>query len=423
MRKTILSVLVMLIIFVFNGCTPDLTKRYQRLLPPGTIPGGGHIKISTFTLDIPPSPSKNSLFRMSPEGQAAFIEAIGKKTSSIGTLLKSLGGNIGTSKKSGDIIDLTKFKKRVVFSVEKQTFGGLEIGPADRIDQLLIDLSILQNAVFVSWDKFETKYETVDLGKITSTQEFNLGLEIPIKNPDVNTTIGAKQGLTEEILLRQRYVELTGRLDKKNAHLYQQGVMGIDLAGNFSVDFTIEIDQDSIASATVTSLKNLWKGSIPNNGKDIQISFLELIYPNFSTPISCGLVSKYSLRHVEKNGRTIIEGDDVVKFIRGGSNQPNTIELVRKEELKVRVFYIVTDIDPKSKKPSKNSFILHLHRFDKMPIYFFDYENAKSFLDWLQLTKNLTVGDYKIILPMLPQDKPLGKNDIPNLYVKGEFLN
>jgi hypothetical protein len=387
------------------------------------ISEGGHIEISTFTLDIPPSPSKNSLLQMSPEGQAAFIKAIGEKTSSVGTLLKSLGGNIGTSKKAGDIIDLTKFKKRVVFSVEKRTFADPGIGPADRIDQLLIELSNLQNASFVSWDKFETKYETVDLGKITSTQEFNLGLEIPIKDPDVNTTIGGKQGLSEEVLLRQRYVELTGRLDNKNARLYQQGVMGIDLAGNFSVDFTIEIDQNSIASATVTSLKNLWNGSNPNNAKDIQISFFELKYSEISTPISCDLVSKYSLRHVEKNEHTIIEGDDVVKFIKG-TNPQKTIELVRKEELRVRVFYIVTNIDINCMIPSPNGYILHLYRYEKRPLCFFDYENAKSFLDWLRKLRstnnnNLTVGDYVIWMP----HRPLGTNDIPNLYVKGYFLN
>ena len=419
MRKTILSVLVILIIFVFYGCNSKLTKRYLRLLPHGS--GNGLVEISTFTLDIPPSPSKNSLLQISPQGQAAFIEAIGEKTSSIGTLLKSLGGNIGPSKKSGDIIDLTKFKKRVVFSVQKKTFDGRWIGSADRIDQLLIKLTNLKNAAFISWDKFETKYETVDLGKITSTKGFNLGLEIPITNPDVTTTIGGNQGLSEEVLLRQRYVELTGRLENKNAYLYQQGFMGIDLAGNFIVDFTIEIDQGSIVSVTVTSLKNLWNGSSPNSEKDVQISFLELKYPNFSTtPISCDLVSKYSLRHVEKNGHTIIEGDDVVKFIKG-TTPSKKVELVKKEELRVRVFYIVTNIDKNKDETSEKGYKLHLHRFDKdkLPIYFFDYENAKSFLYWLWSTKNLTVGDYGIWMP----HRPLETNDIPNLYVKGKFLN
>jgi hypothetical protein len=419
MRKIILilSVFVMLIIFVLNGCTPSLTKRYQRLLPPG--PGNRHIEISTFTLDIPPSPGKNSLLQMSPEGQAAFIEAIGKKTSSVGTLLKSLGGNIGTSKKDGDIIDLTKFKKRVVFSVEKRALAGLGIGPADRVDQLLIKLSNLQKAAFISWDKFETKYETVDLGKITSAQEFNLGLEIPIKKPGINTSIGATQGLSEEILLRQRYVELTGRLENNEAYLYQQGVMGIDLAGNFSVDFTIEIDQGSIAWSIVTSLENLWNGPNPNNAKDIQISFVKLKYPNFSTPIRCDLAYEYSIRHVEKNGHTIIEGDDVVRFIKGTNHQTKTIELVREEDLRARVFYIVTNIDINNNTTSQSGFILHLYRYETKPLCFFDYENAKSFLDWLRSTKNLTVGDYVIQM----QYRPLGTNDIPNLYIKGKFLN
>jgi hypothetical protein len=426
MKRTVLWIVMILIIFVSNSCGPHLTKRYKQMNIDKTIYDDGSVKISALVLDIPPTAREISILQMSPEGQAAFITEIGKRTNSIGELLKSLGENIGSPKKDEDIIDLTQFKKRVVFSVEKQVFDEKKtnIELADRIDQLLTKLSNLNNAKFVSWDKFETKYEAVDLGKITNTQNSSLGLEIPFKFSGESTPskaiIGASKNLTEEVLLRQRYIVLTGSLDKQSACLYQQGVMGIDLAGNFSVDFTIEANSDETKLDRFISIKNLWKGpGIPNDANDIQISFSRLKYPISSNPISCDLTCDYSIRHVVKNGHTIIEGDDVVIYRRGKAKLINNkVTLVRNDELAVRVFRIAT---------KTGGYLLHLKRSGTtMPLHFFDFQNAKSFLEWLQCLKSKTVGDYEIWRlegPNNPNNRSITEQDILDLEIKGDFLN
>jgi hypothetical protein len=418
MKKIIMVVLPFLIISLFNACPPHLTRRYHSITIEPIQDNNDLVKIATFTIDIPSSAKKSSLMQLSPEGQAAFINGVVRETYSVETFLKFLGANIGNPKESGDIIDLTVFKKRVVFSVEKQTFEKSNIRLADRIDQLLIKMSNLKGAKFLSWDKFETKYETVDIGKITNTQGYNLGLEVPFKKPDVNVSLGVNQNLYEEVMLRQRYVELSGLLEEKNASLYQQGVTGIDLAGNFSVDFKIKADSDESKLHPILLLKNLGKHSKPNDAKDIQISFLKIKYPTSSKPIICDLEYLYSLRHVEKNGDTLIEGDDVVKFIRSRNNA-KPIELVGAEELRVRVFYIVTNKDVKSNSYSKNGYRLHLKRFNKIVICFSDYQNAKNFLDWLKISKNLTISGYDIWLT----HRSMEKEDISSLYIQGKNLN
>ena len=347
MKKKLGFTILISSIFFFLGCSSQYTKRFHSITVTPIQENCNFVQVSAFTIDAPSAASKSTLLQLSPEGQAAFIKEIGKTIYNAETLLKLLGKNIG-SKKTGNIIDLTKFKKRVVFSVEKCTLKKckkqiIEIKPADRIDQLLIKLSNLKNAVFVSWDKFDTKYETVDLGKISNTQSFNLDLEIPIKAPELTAKTGIGQNLNEEVLLRQRYVVLSGHLQKENAILSQQGVTGIDLAGNFSIDFTIIADSDPSKQHTVLSLSNLWKGPTPNKPKEIAVSFRRIKYAISSDPISCDLDLHYSFRHVTKFGNTISEADDVITLYRCHDNNEKKIELIGKSELRVRFFYIAAN--------------------------------------------------------------------------------
>jgi hypothetical protein len=424
-RKLGITFMVLSTLF-FLSCSAKYTKRYHSIIIEPVKDNCHLVKVSTFTMGVPSSARNITLLQLSPQGQAAFIKALENNVNNSETLLEVLGKNVGSSPKSRDIIDLTTFRKRVVFSVEKQTFTGPEItvGPADRLDQLLINLSQLKGAKFVSWDKFETKYETVDLGKISNTQGFELGIDIPIKSPEISTSTGISQSLSEEVLLRQRYVALSGRLYETEANLYQQGVSGIDLAGNFSVDFLIKAEVDESKPHTVISLKNLWKGSNPNENKAIGISFLKIKYPKSSQPVTCNLDFYYSLRHVKKYGDTISEADDIVTLIRCHDNGTQQVELIGKNELRVRVYYIVTHKDVKTGSPSPNGYRLYI----KGPgqgtneICFADYNSAASFLQWLRLSKSVTIGKYEIGLPTKPE-RLMVEEDIPFLYVYGENLN
>jgi len=220
--------------------TPELTRRYAGIRPDE---GASRMRavVSMFSLPVL-SPGSRSMFDLGSSGQTAFINVARDRTSSMPDFVEALGTHIpGTP--AGPGIDATRLHRRVVFSLSPE---GL--GPADRIDRLLLTLTLTSPTYgsspawrFASWNRFTTRYETIELGDIGLSRKREIGVslgDLPAGSAGAEIGASTKLGrnLEEELELRQRYVAATGTLSDHSASIYQEGVVGIDLTGNSSID-------------------------------------------------------------------------------------------------------------------------------------------------------------------------------------------
>jgi hypothetical protein len=416
---------LVLLLVLSIGCGVKFTKRYHTISVTPVRENCKLARISTFAMDVPHTSKTSSLMRLSAQGQAALIRELGMDETKSESLLKLLGSNFGSKTQSTDIIDKTTFNKRVVFSVEKQAFDTptMKIGLADRIERLAVKFSGLKGAEFKSWDKFETQYETVDLGNISNTRSTSSSFTYLAGSTEVITP-GIDNSLTEEVSLKRRYVVLGGHLEKTSAHLYQQGATGIDLAGNFNVDFVIKAESDAKKMQSVVTFNNLWSGADANKGDNVTSSFKQMKYAKSSEPISCSLDFYYSLRHVLKYAETISEADDEVELIRCHDASNQVMELVGRHELTVKVYSISIHKKAKEDKQSKERHLLRLKGGgnEVKDICFQNHDGAESFLRWLKASKSLTVGRYSLQVTANPI-RPLTTDDIPSMFILEKELN
>lgn len=422
MKQGMLLLLVLAALACAGCPSPLLTSRYASV-EFGALPADSDaVRVSAFVLDVPAAPAKGILFELGPQAQGTLVRELAGKTESIEAFLAALLGGGKEDGEGGGRFDLTRFRKRVVFSVEKKiSAAGTGIGPADRVSELKVVLDLPQRARFLSWNRFETKYESVDLGKIGATQSSQVGISATLTPkgslvPE-GIPVGAEfgRGMSEEVLLKQRYVSLSGALAPQEARLYQQGAVGIDLAGNFFIDldlqFTGEIRTDRVVMVGSLRSKGAWTPA-----EKIQVEFKTLTYAASPDPVACDLKVDYILRHVLGKDDTIIEGDDLVRFLRGtGKDQ---FELLRASELRAAT-YAVRALRLHDGTTSSDGFRLHLAGYREAPLHFAGYSMARAFLDWLKETRPARVGPFTLEL----DGKLLDVRDIPGLEIEVVSLN
>jgi hypothetical protein len=440
-------IVVFFLIFAW-GCTlhPELTRRYKDAQWGPT--GEDYVTVSAFTLDAPPADKpKNLLMQLSPQGQASLVKEIGERTQ--GKPAKEFLDQLAApaDHQGSDVVwDKTAFKKRIVFAVEKKP--GLRgdkpiVGLADRINELVVTLKMCEvsDAEFASWDRFDTHYDTVDLGKVSRTQSSTaeLGMTIGPGQPGpatVNPKISETRSLQEETPLKPRYIVLSGRIDrdKQQAMLREEGVAGIDLAGTFSVDFDIRAKHAQTEHSRVAVIGPL---SVEGKGDPVEpgavkISFSWVKYKKTADPIRCRLSYDYTLRHVVGEERELVEGLQSVSYLRGSSPaaaSPNDfIHLVDYRELLATVYTIAV-----GRVHGGQGKRLALMEDDQKILYFPSYDSAKNFLKWIKAKQTLTVAKYKLGVAEIEyvadengkpaEPSPLGIQDINKLIVHAEVLN
>jgi hypothetical protein len=375
-----------------NGCLHrELTKWYAHAKWEST--SQDFVQVSIFSKNTPAARSLSLISQLTAEGQAAFINALNAKAENLEQFSKALN-EVGTSRGEGGPIDRTIFRKTVVFSVSKRLPDYPEAGvgipqetvlrPADRISTLLVSLNMIDGADkggvgnFESWDHFDTKYKTVNLGDISRSQkvgtEFSGSMgpaaqgRIPGK---VEAKLTTDESLSEALHLSKRYIEVSGEIapDKQRATLFLEGASDIDLAGTFSVDFDIRFkDTDTIKIMKVSSLR---QGNRSASLDDIQISIHEIMYPKSTSPIKCNLTYEYIVRKVSRKDKKITEGYHQVKFLRNTNNK-GPFTLVEANELSVPIYMI------------DSPFGRLTIEGEQIVIGFLIYQEAKDFLLWLK---------------------------------------
>lgn len=390
--KSIITVLSGAVCVLLIGCVtpkPQVTRWYKSQEPLNYTDRNAlkdTIVLRAFAPKSEPSASKK-LWDLTGEGQAAYIGLLGTKTNTLPDLDAALAKPIGSAAQRE--IDITTFKKRIVLSVENK-FAQ----PGDRIARLEIRLALADRSFrFVSWDKLETKYATVDLGKLTNTRgtafEFAPGVTL---GGDI---IGAQAGkasstgsLAEEQVLSRRFVDVTGILEEYQGTLILEGMPGRDLTGNIVVEVTMEATNRLTNS--IQSMTGLFNGAVAQPANGIVVSSIPVIEPGGAAPVKVNIEYDACLRHINdhKSARTIQEGDDVVQLRCSHKLSAAALTLLPSEELKKANWVI-----------EYGAFKVHLKPAAGGPpelLAFATKAGADEFLRWLNTGAANTVSNYQL---------------------------
>lgn len=405
--------LLLSLVAVISGCAgPMLTKRYASMenvnLKPETI----EAKLTAFSTGVPSISAKTTLLYLSGRGQASFIRVLGRKSGKTDEFLQSLGTPIRKQKTFQRILDHTTIKRRVVFSIDHWPITN----PADRIRRAKIRLDNLTGrAEFRSWTRFATKYETVNLGNMTFTEQS--GTSLGITGGPLGGLVGAaanaqrSQAFREAIPLTRRFVSVTGTLLPERAELIQEGVPGIDLTGNLIVDLTLRIGEPSNHYDTLSFHHLFDADGQPNKPDHITVSRQTHFFVVKPSNVYADAILTATVRRVKKGGSTIFEGDDDVVFATGRS----TVQHLLLVPMRMLRFSVWSLTDPKGTP-------LAISSGSSFPetIFFSTYDDAVTFRNYLVQTKKPSfVRNRHLWL----NDKPLHSSVAKQLQVEIEKLN
>ena len=342
--------------------------------------------IRAFCLDAPPSEPKN-IFNLSDRGQAAFIESLEK---SLGNDWRaSLGKSIADAGSSGYITQRTTFSRRIVVSIANESFN-----PGDRIANATITITpdSASGAKFLSWDRFDNEYETVDLATLTFTGTQKAGLSLaapasPVTNPTGGLTVEKTQSLAEQMTLKKRFYHFVGIIDNDSVVIKQEGIAGVDLTGNQVIVVQVSVPKaDSQSLYTFTGFRDK-NGALQPPDK-VTISQRLFVPPRLHEDIKAKIQMDYVVRHVMKGNDTMTEGDDEVVFIKNKTESKEFV-LIPQAILECKAWYIMN----MSKDIMHIESILQDNR--KEVILFSSQEEA---VDMLMYLKKLTTGGKKVAL-------------------------
>jgi hypothetical protein len=375
-------------IVLISGCAPraKYSLRYNTVqVVDEDLDAAKAARVSAFVLDVPESAGGKAVSDLPERAQAEAIKVLGSKAANTKDFLAAVGGPIGRRPQKSGAENRSVFRKRVVLSIENLATTAL----ADRFTFAELSLTFPGNqAQFLSWDKFATQYQTVDLGSLSYSQNREIDFKINAKPPQFKEVTGAEldtknaNALQEHLALQQRFISITGSLTPGKARLVQQGAPGIDLAGNVAIDLTLSVPADR-AAYTITDFGDLFDGS----GKPTDPAQLIVADRIITAPldqchdIKAEVTLNYVLRHVVSGGETLAESDDDVQ-LRRGTLPGLEVTLVPADELKVATWTLQLhdrNLDIQ-RTPGVAGGTTQTVTFDS-------YDQAKAFLVWLNKTR------------------------------------
>jgi hypothetical protein len=306
-RNTIILLLAAITLASCIGA-PKITRRYgSRTFNPGlpAIPDVTAPTVNVFVLDVPRETAQTTLRDLSAEAQAALIQEMGRLSKSPQELVQNLARPLRASTSPGGLIDETRRRKRLVFSVTNNSRL-----PGTRIQRIDMGLKQVYGAQLTSWNMFATEFGTIDLGSVNAEQNRSLSASASAdpRGPlfgTQNLSAATSGKLSEAILLRERYIKSSGILQANSARIIQQGVPGIDLAGNLTVDLDFRINPP-YARHNVYLL----------GGTDAEptITRVTRIFPQKAVEVVASPDFCAEIRGIAAKDRTLMEGDDKAQF-------------------------------------------------------------------------------------------------------------
>lgn len=331
------------------GCSTTL-KRYNSALQPRD--DGNQVSATVFSLPLPPTESRTVL-SLGERGQAAAVNALSTRTSTATDLLAALAAPLEAAPQVAYAIDRTKIKRRLVLSVRHD-----QRSLADRIIALRVTISTSPGgARFLGMDKLTTKYETTDLGKVVTTSQsgFSAGLGATRSSEESDDgnkstlslaptlSVSAGRSVAEEMLLRQRYIAVSGELSEHSVTVILEGTPGIDLAGNTLADIDIGLPRDGVSWKVVSGLEDVFE----KDGKLQCPSHATLRYTSVVLPPSADvwahIRAEYTVRHVVSGENTLNEGDDKIELVSGKVADTDSLLLVGQRDLSAVLWAVYMD--------------------------------------------------------------------------------
>jgi|GEM_PF-3239720 len=340
-----------------------------------------------------PDPKYNVL-TLNREGQAQFIKSLQEKFADPKEFMKQFNTNFKFLKKPDETTRIIpkSIKKSIVFTVgrlqydSKDTMTTVFNLPGDRVSflELSLKIPIDSTAKFDSWDKFVTENLTLNLGKVSSAQQWSANVNVAAQaniqtslsgsntktgldtssqvvvvspvdalgNTNTSTTtngsgnsnttgtgltkgvqLGGSAGLTysdsynTSVDLSSRILKLSGTLSPKKLVLRQESGPGIDLNGNVVVSVTYELTNDWAKPANFIKFDDLYNdnGSV-KEFRDLKIKTLTVIFPDLQADVLGNLDYDFLYRQVIHGNRHIPEARQKVRFYYGSvKNKENKV--------------------------------------------------------------------------------------------------
>ena len=405
----------------------ELLRRYEtREHVPETVPVVQYAHLSAFVTPAPPPPSSRAFLELNPGAQERLIQVLGRMVETPEDLYRALSEFLADDARPSPVIDYTVFRRRVVISLLRDLDAMRD--PADRFDELDLRLALEapEGFEFVSWSRFTTHEEEIDLGTISlkRSAQTKLGLEGEGGAAGVGLAGSLQQTFSsaraEEVKLTERRVELAGALSAREARLYQKGARNIDLTGTFAVDLTVRAPADDGGNEIVIFEK------LRDNGEWLAPDALifdrkRLKLPSTCVPASLVLLGSYRVRRVTRNHGTLAEGDDEAVYVKQDIRSDARPLLVSADDLAVFAWRIV---DPEGYELELQGLGPPNDPDRSGALYFRSPDEAFEFMSWLRETRSVAVRGRALALMTAGLAlRPLQQGDIARLAVESLSLN
>jgi len=372
------------------------------------------VDLNSFIVQDPETPKlKYNVLSLSREGQAQYIKSLETEFPDPKDFIKQVNANFTFLKEEDPATKIIpkSIKKSLVFTVDRLQYHqdgkvstyNLE---GDRISylQLSVNIPAEQHAKFNSWDKYITDHAILNLGKVSSTQQWSASVNLAAQataqsvlsgsstketgdsttqsvvlapaadplstqtngssNASSNTgvngnslTTGGQVGGSANLAysntyntaqdLTTRILKLEGDMGTKQIILRQEGGQGIDLSGNINVVLSYEITDDWAQPVYFIKYKNFYKGDDIVEFDKLKFSYLTVIYPDIKQDITGTLDYSFLYRQVNKGNRYISEARQKITFLFGTvMNNENTVlhmqpvVLIRKEDIRPKGYQL-----------------------------------------------------------------------------------
>jgi hypothetical protein len=398
MKKTLLLSIVLFLLFscgIFKD--KNLAKRYKNRTNVGIFKNSikpqlfVQVDLNTSLISTPKKEKiKYNVLSLSDKGQEAFINSLNSKGLKPDELIKLMGNNFDFNKLSKPKIRIipNTIQKTLIFTIDRlhsyKVYGEKDTVTVfnnfgDRVSYLELNLKLpKQNEViFNSWDKYVTDKITLNLGNVSSAQNWNASVSAAAKgsgnisltgsnskienlsntesnsillntgNENTNTssyqiisddnntdtktnsisssaelggnaTIGYTDTYQTSLDLSSEIIKLSGTLSEKNILLRQESGPGIDLSGNIVVSVEYKLADKWAQPINFSKLNNLYqKNKKPNKPADIKNEYSMIVFPDLKDDIKGKLDYKFLYRQVNKGNRHLPEARQKVTFYHG----------------------------------------------------------------------------------------------------------
>lgn len=333
---------------------PELLRRWDRYAVGDTT---GLARVTVFTSRSPASDAPSALSGLSRSAQATYVRAVADRTSTAAGLRRALAAPLTVPVEAAVTVDRTVFRRRLVISVERLGPDGAPDGGPSRVARLArtrVALGLRDGrARFTAWDRFVTRWDTVEVGTMVLSRSAELGVDgrltpgVRIREADeVGLAASLGSTLDESLTLSERHVS-NGVLRPDSMILLQEGSAGIDLVGNSAVEVELRLARAATATGHLHRFTALFDpAGAPRPPGVVRVERRRHLYPDRSA-VAAGNLSA-SLRHealvrTVRRGEgddTFTESDDHVRFLRDTA-PGDPVVLVPVRELRASVWNLV----------------------------------------------------------------------------------